>query len=364
MAKQKLMIGFVFRIYVAKVKIKSIFAQIIDHFIMKDRLLSFLKDWMLVIGIIIGISSYLIYLRLPFLHSAGPHIEQAIHSIQPCLLFLMLFISFCRISPRQLTLKKWHLKNLAIQISAFLLLSAIVIWAMRSQSQAAAWVVRNRLLFETGMLCMICPTATSCAVVTGRLGGDMAQVVMYTIMINLTVAILVPLTVPLLYPQAGISFMQAFAGIIAKVFPLLILPCLTAWAIRLIMPKLHDWVAGHTSISFYLWSVALTFAITLSTKAIVQSHCSLWILLEMAFISLACCLFQFWAGGKIGTRYGNRVEGSQSMGQKNTVFGIWMGYTFWDPLLSVSGGMYTIWHNMRNTIQLYRHSHGKSSNGR
>ena len=182
----------------------------------------------------------------------------------------------------------------------------------------------------------------------------MAQVVMYTIIINLAVSIVVPLTVPLLYPQAGITFFAAFSRILAKVFPLLILPCLTAWAVRWLMPRFHDWVASKINLSFYLWSFALTLAIMMSTRAIIHSRCGIGTLIGIAIVSMACCIFQFATGRLTGRRSGSRIEASQAFGQKNTVFGIWMGYTFWNPLVSVAGGFYTIWHNIHNTRQLYK----------
>ena len=326
---------------------------------MKSSFIKFLKDWMLVIGMIYGAGAYLIYMQIPSIHPAGPVLEAICHRAQPILLFLMLFISFCRIEPRQLKPAKWHLRNLLIQVLVFLALCLTVIWALHSTSAAAAWIIRHRVLFETAMLCMICPTATACAVVTGKLGGDMAQVVMYTILINLIVSVVVPLTVPLLYPQAGITFMTAFSRILAKVFPLLILPCLTAWTVRWIMPGLHEWIASRINLSFYLWSVALTIAVMMSTRAIVKSQVGIWMLIGIAFVSMACCIFQFRIGRLIGKRSGSSIEASQALGQKNTVFGIWMGYTFWNPLVSVAGGFYTIWHNIHNTRQLYKHGQKK-----
>ena len=314
---------------------------------------------MLVIGMISGAGAYLIYMQIPSIHPAGPVLEAICHRAQPILLFLMLFISFCRIEPRQLKPAKWHLRNLLIQVLVFLALCLTVIWALHSTSAAAAWIIRHRVLFETAMLCIICPTATACAVVTGKLGGDMAQVVMYTILINLIVSVVVPLTVPLLYPQAGITFMTAFSRILAKVFPLLILPCLTAWTVRWIMPGLHEWIASRINLSFYLWSVALTIAVMMSTRAIVKSQVGIWMLIGIAFVSMACCIFQFRIGRLIGKRSGSSIEASQALGQKNTVFGIWMGYTFWNPLVSVAGGFYTIWHNIHNTRQLYKHGQKK-----
>ena len=48
------------------------------------------------------------------------------------------------------------------------------------------------------------------------------------------------------------------------------------------------------------------------------------------------------------------MTAGQACGQKNTVLAIWVGYTFLDPLTSVAGGFYTIWHNLFNAWQLYR----------
>lgn len=321
---------------------------------MKGRFIRFLKDWMLVIGMISGAGAYLVYMQVPSIHTAGPVLEVICRKAQPILLFLMLFISFSRIEPQQLQPTRWHSRNLLIQVLSFLALTFTVVWSMHSTSGIAAWVLHHRILFESAMLCMICPTATACAVVTGKLGGDMAQVVTYTIIINLAVSVLVPLTVPLLYPQAGITFITAFSRILAKVFPLLILPCLAAWTVRWLMPRFHDWVSSKMNLSFYLWSISLTIAILMSTRAIVHSGCSFITLVGVALVSMLCCIIQFAAGRITGCRQGSPVEASQALGQKNTVFGIWMGYTFWNPLVSVAGGFYTIWHNIHNTRQLYK----------
>ena len=244
---------------------------------MKARLLKFFKDWMLVIGMFTGAGAYLVYMQIPSIHTAGPILEIICRKTQPILLFLMLFISFSRIEPRQLKFRKWHLHNLLLQVLSFLALCLTVVWAMHSNSPAAAWILRHR-------------------VVTGKLGGDMAQVVMYTIIINLAVSIVVPLTVPLLYPQAGISFIAAFSRILAKVFPLLIMPCLTAWAVRWLLPRVHEWIASKMNLSFYLWSVSLTIAVMMSTRAIIKSGVGIWTLAGIAIVSMACCVFQFWTG--------------------------------------------------------------------
>ena len=52
-----------------------------------------------------------------------------------------------------------------------------------------------------------------------------------------------------------------------------------------------------------------------------------------------------------------KVTAGQSLGQKNTVFAIWLAYTFMTPETAIVGGLYSIWHNIYNSWQLYRANH-------
>lgn len=315
----------------------------------------FLKDWMLIFAMLAGASIYLIYHALPALHTAGPVLEKAAKSVQPALLFSMLFLTFCRIEPHELKPHKWQLWLLLTQCALFII-TALLLHFLPG--------IPHRIGLEAFMLCMICPTATACAVVTGKLGGNMAGVVTYTILINLAVAVLVPLFVPLVHPVAGMTFAAAFMRILAKVFPLLIMPCLAAWALRYLLPHVYRWLMKYTSLSFYIWAISLTLAILMSTRAIVMSDDGISILADIALASLVSCALQFYAGKKMGAPYGARITAGQSMGQKNTVFGIWMGYTFLDPVVSIAGGFYSIWHNCYNSWQLYRTRKARENAGR
>ena len=55
---------------------------------------------------------------------------------------------------------------------------------------------------------------------------------------------------------------------------------------------------------------------------------------------------------RIGQRIGEPIAPAQALGQKNTVFAIWAGYTFFDPVSSIAGGFYSIFHNVWNSYQL------------
>ena len=49
-----------------------------------------------------------------------------------------------------------------------------------------------------------------------------------------------------------------------------------------------------------------------------------------------------------------KMTAGQSLGQKNTIFLIWLAYTFMTPETAIIGGLYSIWHNVYNSWQLRR----------
>lgn len=322
-----------------------------------EKFVKFLKDWMLVIGMVTGASLYIIYHFIPALHPAGPELLWFCKHIQPVLLFIMLFLTFCRIEPRDLKPHRWQAWLLLIQGGSFVILALALMLFPSLPAKVGV---------ESLMLCMICPTATACSVVTDKLGGSIAGVLTYTTLINVLTAVLVPLFVPLIHPVAGLDFFTAFIRILVKVFPLLIMPAVAAWLVRYLLPGLHRRFLRFKDLSFYIWAVSLMLAILMSTRAIFNHDGSAWVLLEIAVASLLSCAVQFAYGKAVGAHYDkevagqtdapgtNRITAGQSLGQKNTVFGIWMGYTFFDPLTSLAGGFYSIWHNLYNTWQLRR----------
>ncbi|MDO5443322.1 MAG: transporter [Bacteroidia bacterium] len=336
------------------------------------KLMKFMKDWMLVIGMVTGASLYVIYHSVPVLHAAGPALLDFCTHIQPVMLFMMLFLTFCRIEPHDLKPHRWQWWLLLIQGGSFVALALILMLFPGLPARVGV---------ESLMLCMICPTATACSVVTDKLGGSIAGVLTYTTLINLLTAFLVPLFVPLIHPVEGLDFFTAASRILAKVFPLLIMPAVAAWLVRYLMPRFHRWVIRFKDLSFYIWAFALMLAILMSTRAIFQNDGSAMVLLEIAAASLLSCAVQFASGKAVGAYYdrkalcraeeislrtsvpaksvyatscNRKVTAGQSLGQKNTVFGIWMGYTFFDPVTSLAGGFYSIWHNVYNTWQLRR----------
>lgn len=302
---------------------------------------------MLPIAMLTGATSYFLYVSIPALDGTHTMVSRMISYVQPALLFCMLFVSFCRVSVRELKPRAWMLKLLGVQVFSYVAMGALLVIMPD---------MPGRVVVESAMLCMVCPTATAAAVVTTRLHGNASVVVSYTCLVNLAVSLVVSAMVPLLHEGslANEGFENAFLLILGKVFPLLIMPLFFAWLVRHLFPKWHAAILRQKDLAFNLWAVSLSLAIAVTVKAIVHSDEGLWEMFGIAIVSLLCCVGQFWLGRVIGRRHGEKVAGTQALGQKNTVFAIWMGYTFLNPVTALAGGFYSLWHNLVNSWQLWR----------
>lgn len=305
----------------------------------------FLKDWSLPLSMIAGCSAYFLCQGLELSKDVKEAIVESVAYVQPTLIFCMLTLTFCRIRLQDMRLKGWQWWLLAFQASIAALLCLLHQMVEDETS---------RVFLQSTMLCFLCPTATAAAVVTAKLGGNVGSLTAYTMLINLMAAVLISAFVPLVNPAGELSFGLSFWMIIKKVFPLLIFPLFLALIIRRISPTLLRWLTSIPDLPFYLWLVSLSLAIAVTTRILVHARVSWLLCLLILTGSLVACIMQFAVGRLVGRHYGEAVTAGQACGQKNTVLAIWVGYTFLDPLTSVAGGFYTIWHNVFNAWQLYQ----------
>ena len=312
------------------------------------RIPGFLRNWSLPIAMISGAAAYFVYRLLPLPEGTGVFVSSAVSVVQPTLIFAMLFVTFCKVRIKELKPQKWHLLLLAFQLLPFIVLSLIMAFFHDIPLGA-------RVLMESAMMCLLCPTATAAAVITAKLGGNSASLISYTMQINMAVAIVAPVFLTFSHPVEGLTLGSSFLVIMGKVFPLLLLPLVCALLVRKYAPAVHGWlVTKGRNLPFLLWLVALSLAIAVTARAIVHAHVSLYVMVGIAVVSLVCCLLQFFVGRRIGARYGETVTGGQALGQKNTVFAIWFAYTFLTPVTAIAGGFYSVWHNLVNTWQLQK----------
>lgn len=305
----------------------------------------FLKDWSLPLSMIAGCSAYFLCQSLELSKDVKEAIVESVAYVQPTLIFCMLTLTFCRIRLQDMRLKGWQWWLLAFQAGIAALL-CLLHQTVEDET--------SRVFLQSTMLCFLCPTATAAAVVTAKLGGNVGSLTAYTMLINLMAAVLISAFVPLVNPAGELSFGLSFWMIIKKVFPLLIFPLFLALIIRRISPTLLRWLTSIPDLPFYLWLVSLSLAIAVTTRILVHARVTWLLCLLILTGSLVACIMQFAVGRLVGRHYDEAVTAGQACGQKNTVLAIWVGYTFLDPLTSVAGGFYTIWHNVFNAWQLYQ----------
>jgi BASS family bile acid:Na+ symporter len=77
------------------------------------------------------------------------------------------------------------------------------------------------------------------------------------------------------------------------------------------------------------------------------------VLVEIALVSLLICAANFALGRWIGGR-AYAAEASQSLGQKNTSFTLYLALAYASPLVALGPTCYILWHNLWNSWQLHR----------
>ncbi len=314
--------------------------------LMDNMLLRFLKDWTLPVAMVSGTLGYFFFARIPMMAPAKPFISGLTGFLTPFLIFSQLLLTFCKIEVRDLKPKAWHGWLLLFQTVACLAVAATLVCFPLDETY--------REVFEGGMVCLICPTATAAAVITGKLGGSASSLTTYTLLSNLLAAVAVPLVFPWVEPHAEAGFLAAFLMILGKVFPLLLFPFFLALLLRFFLPRLHRFLINLHDAAFYLWAVALSIVSGQTVRSLVNSTAPASVEWLLAFTGLVACCLQFFLGKQIGGHYNDRISGGQALGQKNTVLAIWMAYTYLNPLSSVAPGSYVLWQNIINSWQLWK----------
>lgn len=267
---------------------------------------------------------------------------QRLAFLTPWLIFSMLFITYCKLSFRDLKFSGLHIWLLAVQIIGCLLVYG-------------GLVGFNPVVAEGCLICVLAPTATAAAVITGMLGGSVACLAAYTLMSSLVVAIVSPLIFTLLGEHPDISFWESVLIICRQVMPILVLPFVLALFLQKTLPSLHCQLKKLQILSFYLWALGLTIVTGKTVYFIVhQENAALAEEWWMAALALVICVCQFALGRRIGRRYGDPVSGGQGLGQKNTILAIWMAQVYLNPLASIAPASYVLWQNMINSYQLWR----------
>ena len=306
-------------------------------------MLKFIKNWTLPLAMLTGTLAYLMFAKWSFLAPLKPAVNGFVSFITPWLIFAQLLLTFCKIDIRELRPKRWHLGLLLIQACSCALAASVLLYVPMGELSTGIW--------QGMMVCLICPTATAAAVITGKLGGNAATLTTYTLFSNLLGAVMVPLVFPLVEPHEGLTFWNAFFRILSKVFPLLLSPLFVALFLRYYVKNVHHWLMEHSGMAFYIWAFALALVMGQTARSLINSDITAWL---VALGGLFTCVVQFFFGKRIGSIYNDRISAGQALGQKNTVLAIWMASAYLHPLATIAPGSYVLWQNIINSYQLWK----------
>jgi BASS family bile acid:Na+ symporter len=251
----------------------------------------------------------------------------------------MLFLVFLQTRLSRHALHRSHVVLLGANLAL-----GFVAWGL-------GWAVGGRDVALAAFFCGITPTATAAPVIVGFLRGRVDYVIAAFILTNVVIAALLPALMPLVLGQAT---PKVFTDVLGSVSLVVFGPMAAAWLVRSLYPASTTWPKRLGNVSFGAWVAAL-FLITARVSDFLRTQSDLPhnLLIKVAATSLVVCAVNFSLGRLIGGRQFAR-EASQSLGQKNTTFTIYLALTYANPLVAFGPTCYVLWHNLWNSWQLHR----------
>jgi BASS family bile acid:Na+ symporter len=254
------------------------------------------------------------------------------------LLMLMLFFAFLDIEFRPQSFQKsviWVLlANVAVAFTGYMLLARFDI-----------------MLALAAFMTAIAPTAIAAPVIIGFIEREVEYVVTSVILTNIASAVIVPLALPsLLGAEVHISVWQVLQPVLIVMFVPLILSRLAA---RL-PSNTQNVIRKGKAFSFPIWLINL-FIISANASDFLRNGNtdSLSTLVIIALISLVICIVNFGVGALLGG-HTHWQEASQSLGQKNLSFVIWIALTFINPLVAMGPMFYILYHHLYNSWSIFQ----------
>ena len=308
------------------------------------EIIKFIKEWTLPCAMVAGACVYLLFAEVPFLEPIGEAVGPWFLEILPVLIFMTLYVTFCKIRLHDLRLRSWHVLMQAIRIA----MAGALVVAVKSTADPTL-----RLALEGAFACIICPTASAAAVVTEKLGGSIASMTVYTLIDNAVTAVLVPLMFPMIELHADLDFASSFMTILERTALVLVMPFICAMATRRWLPKAAKRIKEHRNLGFYFWAVNLSIVMGLTLHNIFTAGISALSMAALILVPAVVTIVLFGTGKAVGRRFGDSVDGGQALGQKNTGVGIWLVMIYLNPVVAIAPCAYVVWQNTLNSWQLW-----------
>jgi BASS family bile acid:Na+ symporter len=254
------------------------------------------------------------------------------------LLMVMLFFAFLDI----------ELKPAAFHKSVLWVLLANVGVAFLSYAALASF---NNVLALAAFMTAIAPTAIAAPVIISFIKGEIEYVVAAVLVTNISSAVIIPLALPFLL---GATVHISVWEVLEPVLIVMLLPLCLAQLVARLPAAVQQFVRKGKQFSFPIWLLNLLIISANASYFLRHENSnSALTLITMALVSLVLCIINFGVGALLGGRR-NWQEASQSLGQKNLSFVIWIALTFVNPLVAMGPTFYILYHHLYNSWSIYQ----------
>lgn len=251
------------------------------------------------------------------------------------LLMVMLFFAFLDIEFKFQKSVLWVLlANIALAFVAYLVLAPL-----------------NLMLALAAFMTAIAPTAIAAPVIIGFIQREVEYVVASVVLTNIASAFVVPVALPFLI---GTTIQIRIWEVLQPVLVVMFVPMILSQLVKLLPANAKVFIRKGRVFSFPIWLVNL-FIISAKASDFLRNDNtdSLSTLAIIAFVSLVICIVNFGTGALLGGR-SHWQEASQSLGQKNLSFVIWVALTFINPLVALGPMFYILYHHIYNSWLIYQ----------
>lgn len=257
----------------------------------------------------------------------------------PFLIGIMMFLTFVTKIPPQT-----HGYTFKIEIRAFVvgLVLIVALWGIVKLFSLPREVLLG------GAIIALSPPANAAPAMAKMLGGSASLALKIFLSGNLIACFSIPIVFGYL---TGIeaSLYEVALKIFNTIQPIISIPLAFALGMRAFYPELADRAARYQKYTMVVWTVSVFLILAKASMDIrAMGFAELWEsgkLPMMAAVSLVLCILQF-ALGWYCERGRRPIEGSQSMGQKNTTLVIWIASLYAGPVVALAPTCYVVWQNL------------------
>lgn len=278
---------------------------------------------------------------MPIAIVAGILIPQA-HFFAPTLPFLiglMMFLTFVTKIPPQTHGYTFKIEMRSIVV-CFILIG--VLWGV-----VKLFALPREVLLG-GAIIALCPPANAAPAMAKMLGGSASLALKIFLSGNLIACFSIPLVFGYL-TGSDAPLSEVAMKIFNTIQPIISIPLAFALGLRAFYPELADRAAKFQKYTMIVWTVSVFIILAKASYDIREmGFWDLWNsgkLPMMAIVSLVLCVLLFWLGW-VAEKGRRPIEGSQSLGQKNTTLVIWVASLYAGPVVALAPTCYVVWQNL------------------